>query len=98
MEDKDAINDDSSQNKAGRSKWNNKGRNKNGRNQKGKWSTKKKSKFYGDTREMYGHVFQVRSEQTSNSQFQDSLEQLKIYSSKQYKKEIKLLRKLFNDL
>lgn len=98
MEEKEATNVDSTQNKSGKYKWSGRGRNKNGKIQKGKWTNKKKTKFYGDTREMYGHVFQVRLEQSNNSQFQDTLEQLKIYASKHYKKEIKLLRKLFNDL
>ena len=51
-----------------------------------------------DTPEMLGHVFQVHSEQRNRGQFQDTLDQLKIYVSTNYKKEIKHMRKLFTDL
>ena len=45
----------------------NKAKNKNGPN------------FYGGTREINGHVFQVRSEQTKKGQFQERVDQLKLY-------------------
>ena len=71
-----------------------------GRNTRNRWANNKKtkSKFYGDTRDMQGHVFQTRSEQTNNSQFQDTVDQIKIYSSSNFKKEIKHLRRLFDKL
>ena len=58
----------------------------------------RKSKFVGETPEMLGHVFQVHSEQRTRGQFQDTMDQLKIYASTNYKKEIKHMRKLFTDI
>ena len=47
---------------------------------------------------MIGHVFQVHSEQRKRGQFQDTLDQLKICASTNYKKEIKHMRKLFMEI
>ena len=47
---------------------------------------------------MQEHVFESRSEQKNNSQFQDSVDQLKMYASTNFKKEIKKLMCLFDDL
>ena len=58
----------------------------------------KKSRFAGDTPDMLGHVFQVHSEQRTRGQFQDTLDQLRIYASTNYKKEVKYMRKLFTDI
>ena len=58
----------------------------------------KRNAFVGDTPEMLGHVFQVSSEQRKRGQFQDTLDQLKIYASTNYKKEIKHMRRLFMDI
>ena len=74
--------------------------------QKGKYNGGKKKqsednrkiKFIGDTPDMLGHVFQVHSEQRTRGQFQDTMDQLKIYASTNYKKEIKHMRKLFTDI
>ena len=57
-----------------------------------------KTTFVGDTPEMLGHVFQVHSEQRKRGQFQDTLDQLKIYTSTNYKKEIKHMRRLFTEI
>ena len=58
----------------------------------------RKTTFTGDTPEMLGHVFQVHSEQRNRGQFQDTLDQLKIYASTNYKKEVKHMQKLFTEL
>ena len=58
----------------------------------------KRTSYVGDTPEMLGHVFQVRSEQRKKGQFQDTLDQLKVYASANYKKEIKHMRKLFIEI
>ena len=39
-------------------------------------------------KEMNGHVFQTNSEQKNRDQFQDTLDALKVYSSKIYRKNI----------
>ena len=44
---------------------------------------------------MSGHVFQVHAEQRHKGQFQDTLDQLRLYASVQHKKEIKALKPLF---
>ena len=80
--------------------------NKHTYKQKGKYDGGKKKrsednrkiKFGGDTPDMLGHVFQVHSEQRTRGQFQDTMDQLKIYASTNYKKEIKHMRKLFTDI
>ena len=77
------------------------GRNNNHRNgrAKTKW-TKNKSKttFTGKTTEMNGQVFQLQAEQRKKGQFQETLDQLWIYSSSIYKKDIKHLKILFTQL
>ena len=73
---------------------------------KGKYDSGKKRRnednrktiFVGDTPKTLGHVFQVHSEQRKRGQFQDTLDQLKIYASTNYKKEIKHMRKLFTGI
>ncbi len=47
---------------------------------------------------MLGHIFQIASEQQSKSEFQDTMDQLKVYISARYKKELLYMKKLFNDL
>ena len=69
---------------------------RNGKGNKAK--NKNGPSFYGDTREMNGPVFQVRSEQTTKGQFLESVDHLKIYSSINRKKEIRVLTTLFDKL
>ena len=57
-----------------------------------------KNNFKGDTKEMAGHVFQVHAEQRHKGQFQDSLDQLRLYASMYHKKDIKALKPLFSSL
>ena len=76
-------------------------RNRQSRSEGGKkkrYDDNKKARFAGDTPDMLGHVFQVHSEQRTRGQFQDTLDQLKIYASTNYKKEVKHMRKLFTDI
>ena len=44
--------------------------------------------FKGETAKMNGHVFQVHSERKNKSQFMETLEALRIYSSTAYKDDI----------
>ena len=76
------------------------GRNNN-RTQRGrtKWNKgKQQGAFIGKTKEMNGHVFQLQAEQKKKGQFQDSLDQLWIYASSMYKKDIVHLKILFTQL
>ena len=57
-----------------------------------------KHNFTGKTKEMNGHVFQLRVEQKKKGQFQETLEQLQVYASLAYKNEIKYLKVLFTQL
>ena len=70
-----------------------------GRNSKNKqkWTKKqgKQVRFHREIREMNGQVFQLQVEQMKNGPFQDTLEQLQVYSSYTYKKDIKYLKILF---
>ena len=77
--------------------------NRNPRNQqrtKPKWHKNKQSKtaFTGKTREMSGQVFQLQVEQKQKGQFQETLDQLQVYASSSYKKDIKHLKVLFTKL
>jgi hypothetical protein len=56
------------------------------------------ARFKGGTSGMNGHVFQLFSEQKNRSQFQDTVEQLKVYSATSYKDQVKHLQVLFSDL
>ena len=71
------------------------------RNQKPKqkWSRNRQNNanFTGKTREMNGQVFQLQLEQKKKGQFQETLNQLQIYSSSNYKKDIKHLKILFTE-
>ena len=44
--------------------------------------------FRGDTVKLNGNVFQVHSERKNKSQFMDSIEALRVYSSVAYKSDI----------
>lgn len=54
--------------------------------------------FMGDTKEMHFHVFEVRSEHHKKGQFYDTVNHLRLYPSATYKKEIKILKLLFDRL
>ena len=54
--------------------------------------------FKGETAKMNGHVFQVHSERKNKSQFMETLEALRIYSSTAYKDDIESLTVLFTKL
>ena len=56
------------------------------------------SMFKGETIKLNGNVFQVHSERTNMSQFADTLEALRIYSSYAYKSDIESLTVLFTSL
>ena len=73
--------------------------NRGGRGNK-KWNRNKYSKngFSGKTKEMNGHVFQLQVEQRKKGQYQETMEQLHVYASNTYKKEIKHLKVLFTQL
>ena len=47
---------------------------------------------------MNGQVFQLQLEQKKKGQFQETLDQLQIYASSNYKKDIKHLKILFTDV
>ena len=47
---------------------------------------------------MNGHVFQLQVEQRKKGQYQETMEQLHVYASNTYKKEIKHLKVLFTQL
>ena len=47
---------------------------------------------------MNGHVFQLQVEQKRRGQFQETLDQLHIYASSMYKKDIMQLKILFTEL
>ena len=76
--------------------------NQNGRTQKpkSKWSKNRqgKSGFTGKTRETNGQVFQLQAEQKKKGQFQETLDQLQVYSSSVHKKDIRHLKMLFTEL
>ena len=65
-----------------------------------RWSKNKQPRhnFTGKTKEMNGHVFQLRVEQRKKGQFQETLEQLQVHASSAYKSEIKHLKILFTQL
>ena len=54
--------------------------------------------FRGDTVKLNGNVFQVHSERKNKSQFMDSIEALRVYSSVAYKSDIEALTVLFTKL
>ena len=54
--------------------------------------------FIGKTKEMNGHVFQLQVEQKKKGQYQETLDQLRVYASTVHKKEIKALKILFTQL
>ena len=54
--------------------------------------------FKGDTIKLNGNVFQVHSERKNESQFMDSIEALRVYSSVAYKSDIEALTVLFTKL
>ena len=56
------------------------------------------STFKGETSKLNGNVFQVHSERTDMSQFAETLEALRIYSSYAYKSDIEFLTVLFTSL
>ena len=55
-------------------------------------------KFKGETNKMNRHVFQLHAERSNKSQFDASMEALRIYSSTVYKNDIESLSKLFTEL
>ena len=61
-----------------------------------KWEKSKQNKgnFTGKTKEMNGHVFQLQVEQRCKGQYQETVDQLQVYASPAYKKEIKKLNGL----
>ena len=69
------------------------GSNRGGRSRQ-KWNRNKQNKhtFIGKTKEMNGHVFQLRVEQCKKGQFQETMEQLQVHASSVYKSEIKHLK------
>ena len=56
------------------------------------------SSFKGATEGMNGHVFQTYAEQSKRGQFQRTLDELQVYCSITYKKEIDILEPLFEDM
>ena len=54
--------------------------------------------FKGETSKLNGNVFQVHSERTSMSQFMETMEALRVYSSSAYKNDIESLTELFTNL
>ena len=54
--------------------------------------------FRGKTGKINGHVFQVHSDRKNKSQFMETLEALRIYSSTTYKDDIESLTVLFTKL
>ena len=54
--------------------------------------------FRGDTVKLNGNIFQVHSEKKNKSQFMDSIEALRVYSSAAYKSDIEALTVLFTKL
>ena len=54
--------------------------------------------FRGDTVKLNGNIFQVHSERKNKSQFMDSIEALRVYSSVAYKSDIEALTVLFTKL
>ena len=47
---------------------------------------------------MNGHVFQIHAERNNKSQFEDTMESLRIYASSAFKNDIEYLTPLFTDL
>ena len=74
--------------------------NSRGGRDKPRWNKGKSGRntFTGKTKEMNGHVFQLRVEQKKRGQFQETLEQLQVYAASAYKTEIKHLKILFTQL
>ena len=65
------------------------GKEYHGGNRYNKWNKQKPKtikKIFGDTKTMNGRVFKVRSEQTRKGEFQDRVDQLRLYSSMNHKK------------
>lgn len=60
------------------------------------WS--KKKGFIGHTKEINGKIFQLQTEQKHMGKFRETLEQLHLYTSITYKKDIKHKRILFTTL
>ena len=56
------------------------------------------NEFKGETAKMNGIVFQVHSERKNKSQFSDTVDALKVYSSVAYKNDIEFLNVLFTKL
>ena len=71
-------------NRAGRSG----GRSNRSRNKWNRSNRNTKHKFNGKKSDMNGNVFQLQAERKQKGQFQDTLEQLQVYASANYKKEI----------
>ena len=69
--------------------------NRNPRNNVSRFTT---PAFKGSTFELHGNVFQTKAEQKKKSQYQTTMDALKIYASTTYKKESKFLAPLWRDL
>ena len=54
--------------------------------------------FRGATESLSGKVFQLYSEQTSSTEFQDTMDALEIFAATTYKNHVHYLRTIFNDL
>ena len=65
------------------------------RNRDGNTDTKA---FKGETLKMNGHVFQTHAERKDKSQFEDTMEALRIYASSAYKNDIESMNILFTEL
>ena len=65
------------------------------RNRDGNADTKA---FKGETGKMNGHVFQTHAERKDKSQFEDTMEALRIYASSAYKNDIESMTILFTEL
>ena len=71
----------------------------NNNNNKGEYrGSNTRTKFVGESTRMLVHVFQVHGEQIKREQFRDTLDMLRIYTSKNFKKDISALSCLFCDL
>ena len=55
------------------------------------------ARFTGGSVDMLGHVFQVNGEQQKQGQFKDTLDMMRIYTSKNMQKEMDMLLCLFDD-
>ena len=57
-----------------------------------------RNEFKGETANMNGNVFEIHSERKNKSQFSDTVDALKVYSSVAYKNDIEFLNVLFTKL